>query len=75
MKSISRRKAKGGFFCVGAGDSGGIRGGAGPAGGEGGSLLGCVAVGMDSPVSGVGCSGDGGVGLSLLGPVPVFGSL
>ena len=35
----------------------------------------CVAVGMDSPVSGVGCFGDGGVGLSLLGPVPVFGSL
>ena len=26
-------------------------------------------------MSEVGCSGDGGVGLSLLGPVPVFGSL
>ena len=66
LKSISRRKAKGGFFFVGAGASGGVGGVSGPAGGvggvsgpaggEGGSLLGSVAVDVGSPVVGVGCS-------------------
>ena len=62
---MSRRKANGGFVCLGAGGIGGV---SGLDGGEGGSLLVSVAVGR-------GCSWDDGVGLSLLGSVPVDGSL
>lgn len=72
---MSRRKANGGFVCLGAGGAGGIGGVSGLDGGEGGSLLVSVAVGRGSSVSGVGCSWDDGDGLSLLGSVPVDGSL
>lgn len=65
---MSRRKANGGFVCLGAGGAGGIGGVSGLDGGEGGSLLVSVAVGR-------GCSWDDGVGLSLLGSLPVDGSL
>ena len=56
LKSISRRKAKGGFFCVGAGGLVGIVGVSVRAGGEGGAVLGCVSGGVGARVSGVGWS-------------------
>ena len=52
LKSMSCRKAKGGFFLVGA--SGFV--GEVHEGGEGGSIWGCTTVGVGVLVSGVGCS-------------------
>ena len=45
------------------------------AGGEGGSVLGCVSVGVGALVSGVGWSWDDSVGSLLLGSGSVFGPL
>ena len=75
LKSISRRRANGGFFCIGAGGSVGIVGVSVHAGGGGGLIWGCVTVGVGALVAGVDCSGCGRVGLLLLGSGSVFGSL
>ena len=75
LKSISRRKAKGGFFLLGAGGFVGVFGVSVRAGGGGGARLGCVSVGVGSLVSGVGWSWDERVGSLLLGSGSAFGSL
>ena len=56
LKSISRHKAKGGFFCVGAGGAVGTVGVAVQTGGGGGSIVGGVSVGVDALASGEDCS-------------------
>ena len=56
LKSISRRKAKGGFFRAGAGGAVGRVGVSVRAGGGDGSMVGCVAGEVVALVSGVGCS-------------------
>ena len=43
---MSRRKANGGFVCLGVGGAGGIGGVSGLDGGEGGSLLAGAVLGM-----------------------------
>ena len=75
LKSISHRKAKGGFFCVGAGGLVRIVGVSVGAGREGGAMLGCVSVGEGALVSGVGWSWYDRVNSLLLGSGSVFGSL
>ena len=77
LKSISRRKAKGGggSFCEGAGGLVGIVGVLAGAVREGGAMLGCVSVGVGTLVSEVGWSWYNRVGSLLLGSGSVFGSL
>jgi len=74
LKSISRCKAKGGFFLLGAGGLVGVVGVSVLAGGGGGAGLGCVSGGVGSLVSGVGWSWDERVGSTLLGSGSAFGT-